>query len=579
MNPASYRPRWVFEIGRRLRRCRISPISAAVSCVTCLVLQAADSSNSRAQEAIKFQERIGGPVRALSTGDIESLTDPFFELVLQKHADSAQTISEIERLLGGRMHTFVVSEMINDPRSSHAPRAVIAFTGDNDGFKLDGRVMLSPLELSRESFPDRQDIEALAWDEEHGVYNYYRLDNTPDGVFAWKFQGSSATMALLDPADQAATCIRCHVNGAPLMKELLRPWGNWNSLDDQITYLRPGHAESWPVASDAKMAGHLAGAERLEGLIIGGINRFNRRRLEAAIEPGAGAAEERVNDPRGILKPLFATTEVNLISSLTRSGLHPIPDDLPEPLPNSFKPQRVVEIPSSFFLNARLIGESEFGSIRGLQLGNSLQFAKKAQIEPDEYRDILTAKGMKLAGSPGTTKFAWFVPEASQIDNHLVETLMARGIVTPQFVAAVLSVDLRTPVFSKPREALMRFLPDAFEYTRLAAGVDPLMENRHPDRLTKAVIANLRSFGSGLSQVERDFLEILQLDDPKAELESQIELYLAEIDRELNGGDPTRRRETLERLFDTAHQRRVQMLRDPIISRVVESHALLPMLP
>jgi len=570
----------VRQVGRRRHSRAFLAAAVGVTCTMAVVLCAGNSTRSVAQQLVRFQERIGGPVRDLTAEELAALTDPLFKLVLEQHADTASTLSEIERRLlptnGGRMQTFVVSEMISDPLPTRNPRVVIAFTGQNGGFDLDGTVMLSPLSFSRESFPDRQSIEAWAWDEQHGVYNYYRLDVSQGTGLTWKFQGSSTSMTALDPARRAATCTRCHVNGAPVMKELLRPWNNWHSRDDTIAHLRSGGVNSWPVATDPKIDGRLTGAELLEGKIIKGVNRFNRRRVEAAIVAGSASGDGRIKNAASLLRSLFVTTEVNLISSLIRSGLHPFPNALPDPLPADAKPQRDVGIPNSFFLNAGLLGEQAFGSIPGLQLASSLQFMQAAQIRPAEYAAILASKRMTLAGRTGTTNFAWFVPEASQIDNHMVQTLMDRGILTPQFVAAVLAIDLRTPVFSKVRAALLRFLPQEFEFSPLTPPANPLTQDRHPDRLTRQVIANLQGAASSLNANERDFLELLRLNDPLAALSGRIDAYLAEIRTGLNVGDPARRQETLGRLFDIAHQRRVSMLQDAVIGRIVESPALLP---
>ena len=71
---------------------------------------------------------------------------------------------------------------------------------------------------------------------------------------------------------------------------------------------------------------------------------------------------------------------------------------------------------------------------------------------------------------------------------------MRRGILTPQFLAAVMAIDLENPVLSSTREELLRFIPDQFRFKLL----DPssLNLNSHPDDLTTQVIANLEKFES-----------------------------------------------------------------------------------
>lgn len=131
------------------------------------------------------------------------------------------------------------------------------------------------------------------------------FDALPAGVMSWKFQGSSASMTALDPTKRARTCTGCHVNGAPIMKELLRPWNNWHSIDDSIAHLRPGRPISRPVAIDPKTDGRLTGAEQLEGMIIRGVNRLNQRRVDAAILPGSTTGDRRVENAVSMLRSLF----------------------------------------------------------------------------------------------------------------------------------------------------------------------------------------------------------------------------------------------------------------------------------
>ena len=221
--------------------------------------------------------------------------------------------------------------------------------------------------FNSDDFPDTPTaIEAWGWDNRRGRYNYYKLDNTgtPDlrlcGSFVVRLEGAD----LLSPSDRADTCMACHINGAPVMKELSRPWNNWHSLDSQITYLATFAPDTirWPVANNMRLKdGRLRGAEELEvGGILPSISQFNNRRITAALAKRDADGNLAIDDAvfaqvvegKRLLKPVFINTEFNIISSLQKSGLHPFPKIA------TLGPKQAVIIPKTFFLNAnRLAGE------------------------------------------------------------------------------------------------------------------------------------------------------------------------------------------------------------------------------
>src|SRR5262249_20925555 len=54
----------------------------------------------------------------------------------------------------------------------------------------------------------------------------------------------------------------------------------------------------------------------------------------------------------------------------------------------------------------------------------------------------------------------FLVPARSHIDNRVIDTLLARGLLDEDLVAAVLAVDFTTPVYSRARAGLIRYVPD-----------------------------------------------------------------------------------------------------------------------
>ena len=519
-----------------------------------------------------FQENERDAPRALSEAERAKLGDPLFALVLRDHPE-AMTLSEIQALLQPnenrrRVKVFVVDERLADPGPNAGDghpasrRSVLSYEGVTNGVPLTGNVMLS-LFFDSQGFPDAPGaIEAWGWDEARGVYNYYKLNQgRAEDRASWKFRGSSEGADLLTTGERAHTCLACHINGAPIMKELLFPWNNWHSPANPARYLESGSPSAWPAAAREPLRSNLASAERLEPLIIDSIRRFNGRRIDAMLRPhdaeGGGPALDdegraEITSAKRLLRPLFETTEFNIISSEGISGMHPLP------VPAGQGPGSPIPIPNSFFLNANLIaGEAVITRLDGLGIRSAREFEQAAKVSPDEYARLVRETGLRVAGQPGDTVFAWFVPEPSQVDNDMVEQLMERGIVTPQFVAAVLAVDLETPLLSADRAALLSFVPDDFRFRPLD-GQDPLAANRHPDELTEAVIAAIRASNPAAGSAEAEFLTLLQMDDPLAELRSRVEAYRDRVVNRLN--DPATRGEELERLFDLALQRRRAIL-------------------
>ena len=140
------------------------------------------------------------------------------------------------------------------------------------------------------------------------------------------------------------------------MKELFRPWNDWDSFDSQANYLKPDNPNAWPVFIDARLS-RLTGAETFGGEILTAIHCFNPRRIEAVTSNNDGVVS--VTDGKRLLRPLFETTELNLISSKATTHLHPFSDITNLPV-------STIEIRDSFFLNSKLIEGGGFAQYTGL---------------------------------------------------------------------------------------------------------------------------------------------------------------------------------------------------------------------
>jgi hypothetical protein len=525
------------------------------------------------------------PVESLPPQERDALADPFFNLVLRNSAN-VTSLSAIEDLIQpdqARRQTFVVHERIADPSLGQTRRAVLSYSGRNGAEQLNGNLMLS-VSFNSNEFPEQQDIEAWGWDRRQGRYNYYKLDSRGTNTPSWKFRGSSVDAELLTVSQRRGSCMQCHVNGAPVMRELLRPWNNWHSLDFPVAYLDAAGDpnRSWPVAKDDRIDGRLRGAEDLERTIAASIRDFNRSRISKRIrvdDNGTPAIDpdgrQEVIDGKALLRPLFETTEYNIISAdRILSGLHPFP------APTAVGPVSEVNVPNSFFLNSNLMRGGGPLQYTGLEISESLSFNSTAVLAPAEYRDLVIQSQPRLGDqSPADTVFAWFVPEPSHIDNDLVDQLMQRGILTPEFVAAVLAIDLDTPILSQKRRELLNLIPDEFRFLPLNGG-DPFRPSRHPDNFTSSVINRLQALSPDPGSPEAEFLEILQSSNPTILLQDRIKGYVADIAARLDQADPPSRQLEIKRLYDLAISRRQAVATDPSFSALNdESSGLLFPLP
>ena len=521
------------------------------------------------------QPREGEPAQILSSSEREQLGDPFFVLVLKDNAD-AKDLARIEELIQPNLkerQTFVVDEEIANLALNQARRSVITFTGSNKGEVLTANVMLSVF-FGSNTFPQPPSIEAWGWDNFRGRYNYYKLDNsgTPDLAFAWKFRASSVGADVLTGPERRNSCLACHINGGPIMKELAFPWNNWHSTVSHADYLIS--PQGWPVARDRALArGRLKGAETLEvDGIIPGIKQFNTRRINQSLVRQDADGNIAVNaqgfaqvaEGKRLLRPLFSTTEYNVISSGQKSGLHPFSA---KPMTG---PAREVELPNTFFLNSNLIAGGTVAGYVGLGIQEANNFGGIARVKPEEYKKLVENSQIALGGRrPADADFAWFVPEPSHIDNDMIDRLMQRGIVSRNFVASVLIIDLEKPVLSVDRESLLKFVPDRFFFRPLKPGEQLSDAPDSEEELTKQVIAALEGAALPANSAAAKWLQVLKRTNCVAQLREQVKTYLQRTSDDLAKTDSRDR--TLQTLFDKMLARREAVLKHDLLSALNET--------
>ena len=506
---------------------------------------------------LKKQMNNSDAPQPMTAQEISELGDPLFELFLKNQSDKV-TLKELEEAVqpdASKRSLFVADERIIDPSRPQTRRAVITFSGQNHGENLKGNAMLSVF-FSDTEFLDSSFIEGWGWDEDRGRYNYYRMDNG-----SWKFRGSSADKAQFG---KSGTCFACHLNGAPVMKELLPPWNHWHSQDSQITYLdrlQPPN-KKWPITSDSRFD-NLRGAGTLDLMIRSAIKNFNSKKIEAAVENG------KVKDAKVLLRHIFETTEFNIISPVTKSNMHPLSGM------QASQPSLPLNIPSSFFLNSPII---DGGGISGFQNGlgakdfREFQTNQALKVTPGEYKSLVDGFKLKIANQLGDADFAWLTPEPSDIDNHMIDKLMGEKIIPSQFVAAVLAVDVKQPILSKLRSSLLIFVPDEFDTSPVPASEDRFGINWFNDHsLTKKTIAKLEALDLSNNPTAKEFLDLLKSasgKSPLEELKSRVSAYAQELKTGLTGAD---REETLKQLFGELVARRKAVLDDPMLGHLDET--------
>jgi len=506
--------------------------------------------NLRAQVGLLKQTRNGAATSQMTASEIAQLGDPLFRLVLNRSPQPTQLDAIESLLVGGQgtRHLFVVSEQLQDATLGGSRRAVVAFSGTNSigaqSVRLDPNVMVSA------SFTDKgfaPTVEAWGWDGARSRYNYYRLDGQP---LRWKFRGSSVDADTLTAKDRADTCLACHINGGPVMRELPIPWNNWVSDRNPVSHLSATGRGHWLIAESSRF-GDLKGAEDLEvSFILPAIRQFNVRRLNNLIrrspagQPVVTAGLQEIVDGPRALRSLFDTTEYNIASSQQLSGLHPA-------LEPASRPPGPVDVPDAFFVDANLLTGGGPTQYAGLGIPEARQFGSLLRLEPVEYRTVVERFKTVLGNRQGDTNFAWFAPAASHIDSHMIDLLIRRGVISQEFAAAVLATDVETPVLSKVRPLLLSFIPATFKFRPRDVDSVPAA---HPDELTKAVIASLSKVKPAPGTPQADFLEMLKSRNPRATLRQRVRDYFERVRTKL--GNPADRAAEIDRLYRAMLQRR-----------------------
>jgi hypothetical protein len=390
-------------------------------------------------QILRFVEGIDGAETPMSSSDVAAeLNDPWGAMVLRKGvfpANLDEVLAAIDQLNQGgdglpRQFSFFVSETGLIPVDNASTnlrrefRSVISRTNAGNS----SIVFISVPAGDREGL-----IELMSWDAAKRAFNFYRRPQKKE----WHWRGDTRTA--FRPATLGKGCFRCHVHGAPIMKELRLPWNNWHS---QSASIPPEAIPSQELRNSALFkeppAGTKQKAELLERIVRSWVNTTIAARVTELMGGTtlAGAPD--------LVRPLFETTSANLASSSrTSDGNTPI------------------NLPTNFFLNADVLGD-----VLRLNISGSAP-----EVKRDIYRTALAKFDFHLGDGSvcdathfcrkGDTHFAFFVPVPSLGDVVTIQQLIARNVITEHFAISVLMVDYPNPVYSASRRRLLQYVPQA----------------------------------------------------------------------------------------------------------------------
>ncbi|MCI0464654.1 MAG: hypothetical protein L0Z62_47625 [Gemmataceae bacterium] len=307
-------------------------------------------------------------------------------------------------------------------------------------------------------------LEVIAWDRTKKLYNFWELIRG-----RWHYRGDSRDI-LADVAQvnmgaakpvigNRLRCSGCHTLGGPIMKELEPPHNDW------WTAKRPLPVKPW-MLEQGKNTGD---PRQAAGLLL--RNATDAANLSSQVKRGidrllAGGALWTGRSPKEQLRSLFSTMEMNLISDRV-------------PFQERQAQEQAIEIPTGFFVDARLAGE-----------------VRAVTVSLKRYREALVTVGSRFPhnAKAGTeTRHAFLVPGRSYIDNRVLDDLIARKILDEELIADVLAVDFTAPAYSGQRGALIRFVPDrAGDVKELRGGlIEALKQAPAKDQAAQELLANL----------------------------------------------------------------------------------------
>ncbi len=271
-------------------------------------------------------------------------------------------------------------------------------------------------------------VELIAWDFTKQMYNFYELIGTSSGG-VWFYRGDSRDayadnrLLHLQPNPgrpvfgRNMRCSACHSSGGPIMKELKAPHNDWWTRERPLPF--GGNRISDKVNEWLEV---VVGASEFSDAVKAGIDLLNQSAAMQRFKRQLSLPEQ--------LRPLFCTTEINLVSDIKPLG----------------GMEGDINVPSEYFVNPILLAN-----------GGQPIFVAKADYLAATKQLNFQFPEIKRADAD----HAWLAPVKGFSDLATIKNLVISGVVDQEFVADVLAVDMRNPMFSKDRCDLLRQIPKA----------------------------------------------------------------------------------------------------------------------
>ncbi len=266
-------------------------------------------------------------------------------------------------------------------------------------------------------------IEALAWDEHKGVYNFYELIGLGENS-RWFYRGDSID-ALKDnrylfldaprPEEKFGDrmrCSACHLSGGPIMKELSAPHNDWWTSSRPLSFGQN--------RASAKLSRHLTRV--MDASDFSASVKIGMDRLEHSASYRSQKATRTLAEQ---LRPLFCTTEINIVSDL-------MPHSLAAP---------TLSLPSAYFMSPWL---------------GAFDFILKRSF----YEDHLKNYRMRFPETYlNDADHGWLSLVKGHSDYLAINSLLEDGVIDVNFVKAVLAIDFKNPTISIERCQLLSLVP------------------------------------------------------------------------------------------------------------------------
>jgi hypothetical protein len=438
----------------------------------------------------------------IDNSEIEKLNDPFAKSLLRQgiFPENTQALTEaIASNLGYKPTVSAVTgEGVQIP-TTIAPREATRAIRYNVSYGANEND--APIYLSKPApSTTRSEIEIISFDKKSNEFNYYLLtpqrQASDDSPFVWTWTGNTSNARKPETMNQG--CFRCHHNGIPVMREIELPWQNWQSERANISSANVPEE----IARDSFFVSR-RGAEIFEKLIRSDIQTYFTNWLRERTRKSGNII--KISDVGQMLRHLTTNTTLNLKSSnVQSSGKNTSPKNLD-----------ITGIPPKDTFLADTLLQTTLGLDYSTLSVRLPREDYDAYLKENNFR-LVGTKGFfytseKAFESPGSTYFAFFTPQVAAEDIYVIQKLLQSKIVTDKFVAALLMVDFKNPLFSEKRAALQKYA-DQITTGTIAKRVSSVPEDFVAKiKETGATASNAEDFDT--SSAESQFLYTWELPD------------------------------------------------------------------